>query len=80
MKCAACLSTPATWTMQPFGPDDERITFTLPGSHYRGFPAIGVCDACKQLVQAGQRVAFVYKHVYYVVQENKPWQFQEGGT
>jgi hypothetical protein len=46
--------------MQPFGPD-EQIVFTTPGSHYRGFPAIGVCDSCKQNIQAGRGATFRYR-------------------
>jgi hypothetical protein len=56
----------ATWSMQPFGPD-ERIAFSLFGSHYRGFPTIAVCDDCKNQIQSDtiHPFYFIYKMWQY---------------
>jgi hypothetical protein len=56
--------------MQPFGPDDTP-TFTLPGSHYRGFAALACCDACKARVQAGEQVAFAYRQQPYIISSQR---------
>ncbi len=57
--CQICKRADREWTMQPFGPD-ERVIFTAPGSHYRGFAAIAVCDECKQRVESGETVTFTW--------------------
>ena len=45
----------AIWAWQPFGPDDAvEGTFALPGSHYRGWPAVPCCDYHKERIQRGQ--------------------------
>ena len=52
----------AIWLWQPCGPSD-RIddAFACPGYHYRGFPAIPVCDTCRGKIKAGEPVTFTYK-------------------
>src|SRR5690242_4167107 len=59
-KCQACHRNERQWMMQPWGPD-ERVIFTIPGAHYRGFATVAICDECKQQVEAGQQVTFAYK-------------------
>jgi hypothetical protein len=39
--------------------------FTYPGWHYRGFPAIPVCDACAAQIRQGHSVTFLYQQVTY---------------
>jgi len=53
------------WTWQPFGPDDKIAAFTTPGYHYRGFPALHVCDDCKRAIQNGETVVFRHKRGLY---------------
>ena len=65
-KCSICHEQPRAWACQPFGPDDAP-TFALPGHHYRGFPAIACCDACKVRIQAGEQVAVTYRKQSYVL-------------
>ena len=45
-RCQLCLQNEAMWAMQYVG--DDKPTFTLLGSHYRGFRVVKVCDACKE--------------------------------
>jgi hypothetical protein len=67
MKCAVCKNAERDWTWQPFGPGSHPLDFTVPGSHYRGFPAIPVCQFCKQeRIEAGETVTFVYKRQGWV--------------
>jgi hypothetical protein len=69
MKCRVCKSNEAEWSWQPMGPGSDNDTFTLPGSHYRGFAVIKVCAACKEQIQQGQPVTVIYKgHEVYVNQ------------
>jgi hypothetical protein len=71
-KCAICHTQPIDMTWQPCGPDQSPACFVTPGSHYRGFPAIGVCAACKTRIEAALTqdtapdVAFVYKGQPYM--------------
>ena len=71
MKCAICKGKSSEradreWTWQPFGPDESPLCFTLPGSHYRGFPAIPVCGFCqREKIEMGEVVFFRYKGVEY---------------
>jgi hypothetical protein len=65
-KCAVCKTQERTWTWQPWGPGEGSV-FTLPGSHYRGFAAIPVCDGCKQDIDAGQSVTFTYRRHQHTV-------------
>ena len=75
-KCATCKATIATWAWQPFGPgDDIQHTFAVIGAHYRGFPVIKICDACKKEIQIpidvirGHQLVlhFTYKGTSYYV-------------
>jgi hypothetical protein len=51
---------------QPFGPsDDPRRDFAHPGWHYRGFPAIPVCDPCAARIAAQADVTFLYAKTRY---------------
>jgi hypothetical protein len=52
------------WSMQPLGPD-EKVTFTLPGSHYRGFPVVRVCEVCRTKYKSGKNLTFTHKKVEY---------------
>lgn len=67
-RCQICRApgVEAEWSWQPWGPGDEALTFTLAGSHYRGFPAIPICSFCKEeRVKAGETVTFTYRKVEY---------------
>lgn len=70
--CSSCRIGAATWSMQPFGPDDAP-TFVMPGSHYRGFPALPVCDACKARVQSGEQIAVTYRQQPYIVSAERTY-------
>lgn len=66
MKCQICKHADAEWSWQPWGPDESPLSFTLPGSHYRGFPVVKVCDFCKReslevIAITGKRVEFSHK-------------------
>lgn len=62
----------AAWAWQPFGvADDPRETFTMLGSHYRGFPVIKVSDEAKRRIQAGETVNFTYHKRLYAVRGNE---------
>lgn len=52
-KCKICKSRDAEWSWQPFGPGETSNLFATPGSHYRGFPVVKVCDDCKRNYQSG---------------------------
>ncbi len=72
MKCQACerKQYPATWSWQPFGPDEDiEQSFTLPGSHYRGFPVIKLCASCKHAVQYEHKLSFSYRGNTYMYAE-----------
>ena len=69
-KCAICRKAERSWTLQPFGPDDGP-TFTLPGSHYRGFAAIACCDGCKATIERGEAVFFSYRREPYILHDGK---------
>ena len=58
--CQTCKHGTRDWAFQPFGPD-EHVTFTTPGSHYRGFAVIGICNDCKARIESGDLVRFTYK-------------------
>jgi hypothetical protein len=61
MKCRVCKSNEAEWSGPPMGPGSDNDTFTLPGSHYRGFAVIKVCTACKEQIEQGHPVTVIYK-------------------
>lgn len=70
MKCQILGgSNQAMWAWQPFGiADSPRETFSLLGSHYRGFPVIKVSDEAKRRIQRGEAVNFTYQNRLYRVQ------------
>lgn len=66
-KCQV-LSGDAVWAWQPFGvSENPRETFTLLGSHYRGFPVIKVSDEAKRRIQSGEEIHFVHAKRLYAV-------------
>ena len=66
-KCQV-LSGQAVWAWQPFGvSDNPRETFTMLGSHYRGFPVIKVSDEAKRRIQFGDEINFVYQKRLYTL-------------
>ena len=65
-RCQCCRVNESEWAWQPFGPDDKITSFSVPGYHYRGFPALKICNDCKVDVENGHPgVVFTYKHVGY---------------
>ena len=74
MKCQICNSRHAVmWSWQPFGPG-ATLTFVTPGSHYRGFAVVKVCDDCKRRLEAGETVEFAHKsHTYRFDGSNVQW-------
>lgn len=65
----------AEWAWQPFGvADDPRETFTMLGSHYRGFPVIKVSDEAKTRIQAGDEMNFVYNKRLYTIRANEVYE------
>jgi hypothetical protein len=65
-KCQICKVNQSSWIWQPFGPAEDAFLFTFPGSHYRGFPAIKVCDDCRGIIQKNEPVDFYYKGRHYI--------------
>ncbi len=66
MKCQVCARNDVEWSWQPAGPGEDARCFTLPGSHYRGFPVVKVCDHCKQRIEYGKTLLhFMYKDQTY---------------
>lgn len=66
MKCQVCKCDEAIWAWQPFGPDESSKSFAVLGSHYRGFPAIKICDDCHKLIEAERPVEFTYRGQRYL--------------
>lgn len=59
--CIAECAEATAWAWQPFGPGETR-TFMAPGSHYRGFPVLWVCQKHKQRLQAQKEdIALTYR-------------------
>lgn len=73
MKCQLCKQVAeitASW--QPFGPDESIRCLTAPGSHYRGFPVLKVCQDCEQAISSGQRIpSFEFRNDAFIVQDEK---------
>ena len=78
-KCTICKQNEATWTWQPFGPDESPNLFVLPGNHYRGFVAIKVCDNCKEYYQSGNLVKFTYKNLPFIASKNRVYKDENNG-
>lgn len=71
-KCQICKQNERTWTWQPFGPDESPTgSFSVPGSHYRGFPTIGVCDDCKENIENGVETHYTYRGQEYIVNKKE---------
>lgn len=70
-KCQVCQKQERSYTWQPFGPGEGPLTFTLPGSHYRGFPTVAVCDDCKAEIETGNAVVFNYRGTPYYCHMNQ---------
>jgi hypothetical protein len=60
-----------TWIWQPAGPSTDSLCFVLPGSHYRGFAAIPLCDDHKQAIERGIAKVITYHGQNYVYVANK---------
>jgi hypothetical protein len=72
MKCQACHEQQAEWAWMPFGPDESPDSFSLLGSHIRGFPVVKVCSSCKQAFQSGDFVVkFQYKGHDFIAEEHQ---------
>jgi hypothetical protein len=65
--CNVCHTGVPSWAWQPFGPGKTPDTFTLLGSHYRGFTVVAVCDDCKNAYQRGEPLLIVAKRKRYLV-------------
>ena len=71
MKCKVCKHAEAEWAWQPWGPGNSHLSFTVLGSHYRGFPVVKVCDFCKREAienakESGKPVRFSFTGGDYV--------------
>lgn len=51
MKCQVCRLNEAQYAAQKIA--EEAFTFSLLGSHYRGFKVVKVCATCKEINQEG---------------------------
>jgi hypothetical protein len=59
------------WLWQPAGPSDDLLCFMWPGSHYRGFAAIPVCNEHKQALTRGISKVVTYHGQNYVYTPEK---------
>lgn len=67
-RCCSCHAPAPDWIWQPEGPKsgaDRHVMFEWAGSHYRGFLALHVCEACKVKIESHQAVAFHYKTAWW---------------
>lgn len=73
MTCQCCKTRgmEAQWAWQPLGPDERAASFTTLGNHYRGFPVVKVCGACKHRVETGQPVHFAVRKIAMVCEDGK---------
>jgi len=71
MECQCCRAESAIWAWQPFGPSEGTLgSFTLLGSHYRGFPVVKIGQACKATLEHGEDLGFTYKGILYAGNAN----------
>lgn len=71
-NCVFCEEA-AELAWQPFGPDENPLTFTRPGSHYRGFTVIPVCGFCqREKIEMGDMMYFRHRAVNYTFQKGDP--------
>ncbi len=75
--CAVCHNNLSEWIWQPLGPGEGCKVFTLPGSHYRGFPTVPVCNSCRLRILDGASAPFVHRHVVYTL-NRASGQFEAG--
>lgn len=62
MRCKLCrTAADFLWSWQPFGPDQNSLSFALPGYHARGFAVVKTCDDCKRRMEAGEKIEFIFK-------------------
>lgn len=67
-KCQILKGQEADWAWQPFGPSDNPLgSFTMLGSHYRGFPVIKISDEAYCRIHAGETLNFTYQQRLYTV-------------
>jgi hypothetical protein len=67
--CVFC-EEPAEMAWQPFGPDENPLTFVRLGSHYRGFTVIPVCGFCqREKIEMGDMMYFRHRAVNYTFQK-----------
>lgn len=72
LRCKVCAChTEDRWVWHPFGPDDGIVFFLRPGYHYRGFPSISVCPACKAAIEAGEPRRVKYRGVVYLAADHR---------
>ena len=88
MKCQICRNDEATWSWQPWGPHGGPLSFALKGGHYKGWPAVKLCQFCKRvrienIQESGVPLRFQFKGQEYVFDGKRP-PFEEylwnGGT
>ena len=66
-KCQVCKTNEQTgWIWQPFGPGVDYKTFTVSGSHYRGFATLHICDQCLEKIKGGVPTEFIFKKHRYI--------------
>lgn len=66
-KCQVCgHNFYFTMIWQPFGPAEHPRLFTFRGDHFRGFPALTICENCKLDVEVNGTVEFSYKGKRFV--------------
>jgi len=61
MHCLICSSETVLWAWQPLGPDMTANLLVRPRYHYRGFPALPLCEDCAQVVRDREKLLFVYR-------------------
>lgn len=72
MKCQICKEQEVAYAWQPFGPNETPDSYTLIGSHYRGFPVIKACSSCKMAFQSGDfPVKFEYQGHHFVGENHR---------
>lgn len=76
MNCQCCKErgTEAQHAWQPLGPGEKVTSFMTLGSHYRGFPVVKICGACKVRIETGQPVYFTVRKVTMICEDGKATQ------
>lgn len=61
--CTICyMATYDAWMWQPFGPTDNTLDFAFPGTQDRTYPALRVCNACKNALQRHPTLDYMFTH------------------